>query len=160
MALGLVVASVPTLGPIYHSLGAKWGSITSSKPSDIGERVQKNYLPTIGSIPLRPQRNRGFYNDESLLRSHSEVEVDASSWPSQQIIPRVLSGDHGSTVPHSMGYRWRTEANGDTAGQGVNDRRGQAVGGMPHGGIIRDVEYDVHEWQQSHGKGLKDGTST
>lgn len=27
LTLGIVVASVPTLGPIYLSLGAKWGSM-------------------------------------------------------------------------------------------------------------------------------------
>ncbi|KAI1774175.1 hypothetical protein F4818DRAFT_75239 [Hypoxylon cercidicola] len=150
IALGLVVASLPTLGPIYHSLGAKWASITSSKPSDVGESSQKKYLPSIGSIPLRPQKKRGLYNDESLLRSQPEVELDARDWPSQQIIPHALSEDHGSTVPHSMGYRWRTEANGDTSGHSISDRRGQVAGDAPHSGIKRDVEYDVHEWHSSH----------
>ncbi|KAI1378866.1 hypothetical protein F4677DRAFT_412270 [Hypoxylon crocopeplum] len=145
ISLGLVVASVPTLGPIYHSLGAKWVYITSSKPSNIGERSQEDYLPSVGSVPLRPQKKRGLYNDESLLRSQPEVELDASDWPSQQIIPHALSEDHGSTAPHSMGYRWRTEANGDTAGHSVSDRRGQVAGDVPHSGIIQDVEYDVHE---------------
>ncbi|KAI2616625.1 hypothetical protein GGR54DRAFT_609980 [Hypoxylon sp. NC1633] len=147
IALGLVVASVPTLGPIYHGVGAKWAFITSSKPS---ERFQKNFLPSVGSVPLGPQKKRGLYNDESLLRSQPEVELDAIDWPSQQIIPQALSEDHGSTAPHSMGYRWRTEANGDTAGHSVSDRRGQVAGDVPHSGIIRDVEYDVHEWQPCH----------
>ncbi|KAI0885724.1 uncharacterized protein GGS22DRAFT_161723 [Annulohypoxylon maeteangense] len=152
ISLGLVVATVPTLGPIYHTLGEKWVSIASSKPSVIEERSQKNFPPTVGSISLRPQKKRGLYNDESLLRSQPDVELGSSDWPSQHIVPQALSEDHGSTVPQSMGYRWRTETNGDTASHSVCDRKGQVVGGVPHSGIIRDVEYDVHEWQQSHGK--------
>lgn len=150
IALGLVVASVPTLGPIYYSLAAKWISITSSKPSDNGERSQKHYLPSVGSVPLRPQKKRDLYNDESLLQSQPEIELDASDWPSQQTTPQALSEDHGSTAPHSMGYRWRTEANGDTASHNVSDGRGQVARDVPHKGIMRDIGYDVHEWQASH----------
>ncbi|KAK6222628.1 hypothetical protein LQW54_000808 [Pestalotiopsis sp. IQ-011] len=145
ITLGIVVASVPTLGPIYYSLGARWGSSTYSKQSDNEIKTQKGHIPTIGSIPLRPQRKQGVYNDDSLLRSQPDHEQDANDWPSQQIVPQALSEDHGSPVPHSIGYHWRAESNGNPASHSASDRRGQAVVNVPQKAIIRNMEYNVDE---------------
>lgn len=151
ITLGIVVASVPTLGPIYFGLGAKWVPRKSSKPSDNEDTPRNGHLlPTIGSVPLRPQKKRSLYNDDSLLRSQPEVEQDASDWPSQQIIPQALSAEHRSTAARSMGYHWHTEVNGDTARLSLSDRRGRFAGDIPHSAIMRNVEYAVHEWQPPH----------
>ncbi|KAI0138220.1 hypothetical protein BJ166DRAFT_182091 [Pestalotiopsis sp. NC0098] len=145
ITLGVVVASVPTLGPIYYSLEARWGSSNYSKQSDNDVKTQRGHLPTIGSIPLRPQRKQGVYNDDSLLRSQPELEQDANDWPSQQIVPQALSGDYGTTAPHSIGHHWRAEANGNMASHSANDRRGQAAVNIPQKAIIRNMEYNVDE---------------
>lgn len=145
ITLGIVVASVPTLGPIYYSLGARWGSSNYSKQSDNEVKTQKGHLPTIGSIPLRPQRKQGVYNDDSLLRSQPDLEQDANDGPSQQIVPQVLSEDHGSPAPHSIGCHWRAESNGNMASHNASDRRGQAVVNVPQKAIIRNMEYNVDE---------------
>ena len=151
ITLGIVVASVPTLGPIYFSLGAKWTSRKYSKPTDNEDTPQNQHVPSIGSIPLRPRKKDDLYNDNSLLRSQPGSDQVAKEWPSQQIVPQALTGGNGPATPQSMGYLWRTEASGDTASHRVGIGSGKSVADVPYGAIMRDVEYNVHESQAYQG---------
>lgn len=149
ITLGIVVASAPTLGPVFSRRRGQQPLRSPPKPSREAPILAGR---SFGSIPLRPSNKVAMYNEESLLRTQTDSDFEPPAklqdWTTESTTRlSPVYQNHSPVQDRDLGYACYTQVDGGFASQrfaGPGMNIGEAV---PPGVIVRKVECDVREWQ-------------